>query len=298
MVLGISTFILRSACLAHSAAMSSRKTFLALAAASLAAAPLAARTVAVPLPRTSDTSFDYYGRSKATETAALRAAGLGADVDRIQPLVERYLQPQTYPYGPDKHALLRGYHVASTANFLVRIGYRARHLAHPAQARTLVRAANIGSWDDADALVLISPTVFVAELVRIDRKPDNSADLVYRVREPIKSAPAKGSEFRYPLNGPFPTYVAKPGNPPPPPPPPNPGAGELASRKTVLFFRAPTGIGNFFGPMPVDGDRVLPGYHSTTRETTLAAVRAATRAQLCSPGYVPAANGVSLPKAC
>lgn len=273
-----------------------------LGAALLAAGPLAAQAPRpnppAPAERTSDTSLEHYGRSKAAETASLRAAGLGADWDRIEPLVERYLPAQTYPYGPDKHRLMRAYHVASTANFLVRIGYRARHLAHPAQARTLVRAANIGSWDDADALVLVSPTVFVAELVRIDRKPDNSAELVYRVREPIKSAPAKGSEFRYPLNGPFPTIVAKPGDPPPPPPPPNPAARELSGRKAVLFFRAPSGIGNFFGPMPVDGSRVLPGYHSTTRETTLAAVRAAARAQLCSPGYVPAARGIDLPHRC
>lgn len=278
--------------------MSSRKTFLALITAAMIAAPLAAQTLPVRVPRTNDTSLQQYGRSIEGETASLRAAGLGRDWDRIRPLVERYLQPQTYPYGPDKHAILRAYHVASTTNFLVRIGYRARHLAHSAQARTLVRAANIVSWEDPDALVLVSPTVFVADLVRIDRKADNSADLVYRVREPIKSAPAKGREFRYPLNGPFPTAVATPGGPPPPPPPPNPAAWELARAKAVLFLRAPSGIGNFFGPMPVDGERVLPGYHSGTRETTLAAVRAAARAQLCSPGYVPVVRGIHLPHRC
>ena len=264
--------------------------------------PLPAQSERAPRPapatRTSDSWLQHYGQSIAGETAGLRAAGLGWDWDRIRPLVKRYLPPQTYPEGPDKHATLRGYHVASTTNFLVRIGYRARHLSHPAQARTLVRAANIGSWQDADALVLVSPTVFVADLVRIDRKPDNSAALVYRVREPIKSAPAKGTEFRFPLNGPFSTAAAKPGDPPPPPPP-NPAAWELAGRKTVLFFRsAPGAIGNFFGPMPVDGDKVLPGYHGTTAETTLAAIRAAARAQLCSPGYVPAARGTDMAKAC
>lgn len=282
--------------------MNSRKTFLAIAAAAAAAAAsgtsLAAQTPPAPVPRTRDTSLEYYGRMKASETASLRAAGLGADWDRIRPLVERYLQPQTYPYGGDKHAVLRGYHVASTTNFLVRIGYRARHLAHPAQARTLVRAANIGSWDDADALVLVSPTVFVAELVRIDRKPDNSADLVYRVREPIKSAPARGTLFRHPLNGRFAIAAVKPGDPPPPPPVPNPAASVLAGHNAVLFFRAPTGIGNFFGPMPVNGNRVLPGYHTTTRETTLAAIRAAARAQLCSPGYLPVVPGANLPHRC
>jgi hypothetical protein len=279
-----------------------RKPLLALAAATLMSGPLAAQNAGrrppVRVPRTSDTSLEHYGRGLAYETAALRRAGRGADWDRIRPLVERYLQPQTYPHGPDHHAILRGYHVASTTNFLVRIGYRARHLAHPAQARTLVRAANIGSWEEADALVLVSPTVFVADLVRIDRKPDNSAELVYRVREPIKSAPARGAEFRYPLYGPFPTVVAKPGNPPPPPPPPNATAWELSGRKAVLFLRAPSGIGNFFGPMPVEGERVLPSYHGSTRETTLAAVRVAARAQLCSPGYVPVASGADLPHRC
>ena len=278
--------------------MRSRKTFLALAIAAIAAAPLAARTPPAPVPRTSDNWLQQYGASIAGETAGLRAAGLAADWDAIRPLVARYLRAQTYPSGSDNHAVLRGFHVATTTNFLVRIGYRARHLAHRAQARTLVRAANIGSWDDADALVLVSPRLFVADLVRIDRHADNSAELVYRVREPLKSAPPKGSEFRYPLNGPFPTVVARPGAPPPPPPPPNPAAWELAGRQAVLFFRAPTGIGNFFGPMPLDGDRVLPGYHSGTRETTLAAVRAAVRAQLCSPGYVPVVPGTDLPHRC
>lgn len=253
-----------------------------------------------PPVRRSDSFIASYSASLANETARLRAAGLGQDWDAIRALVDAHLPAQDYPLDSTgaTPAIMRRLHVTSTTNFLVRIGYRAHHLAHPAQARTLVRAANIGSWHDADALVLVSPTVFVAELVRIDRKADNSADLVYRVREPIKSAPAIGAEFRYPLNGPFPTLVAKPGAPPPPPPPPNPAAWELASRKAVLFFRAPTGIGNFFGPMPVDGDRVLPGYHSGTRETTLSAVRAAARAQLCSPGYVPVARGIDLPHRC
>lgn len=283
--------------------MSSRKPFLALVVAALSAAPLIAQAGRAPPPtpvrRTSDTSLQYYGTSVANETAGLRAAGLGGDWDAIRPLVAKHLQPQTYPYGPDKHEILRGYHIDMTTNFLVRIGYRARHLAHPAQARTLVRAGNIGSWHDPDALVLASPVVFVADLVRIDRKSDNSAELVYRVSEPIKSAPAAGSEFRYPLNGPFATVAARPGDPPPPPPPPNPAAWELSTRKSVLFFRsAPTAIGNFFGPMPVDGERVLPDYHSGSRETTLAAVRAAATAQICSPGFVPAAQGVDLAHRC
>jgi hypothetical protein len=278
---------------------------LAAGCAQPSAAPLRAPVPTTePTPvavRRADTFVASYSASIAAETAQLRTVGLGPDWDAIRALVEVHLPPQDYPLGATgaTHAIMRRLHIDSTTNFIVRIGYRAHHLAHPAQAGTIVRAANIRSWDDADALVLVSPTVFVADLVRIDRKPDNSADLVYRVREPIKSAPAVGVEFSYPLNGPFPTVVGKPGDPPPPPPPPNPAAWELASRKAVLFFRAgPGAIGNFFGPMPIEGDKVLPGYHSTTAETTLAGIRAAARAQLCSPGYVPVAQGIDLPHRC
>lgn len=288
---------------------SARLAALALLAAACAAPAVAppeasiqvASPPSAPPVRRGDTFIASYSASLAAETAQLRAAGLGPDWDTIRALVEAHLPPQDYPLGATgaTPTIMRRLHIHSTTNFIVRIGYRARHLAHPAQARTVVRAANIRSWDDADALVLVSPTVFVADFVKIDRKPDNSADLVYRVHEPIKSAPPAGAEFRYPLNGPFPTVVAKPGDPPPPPPPPNPAAWELASRKAALFFRAgPGAIGNFFGPMPVEGDRVLPGYHSTTAETTLAGIRAAARAQLCSPGYVPVAQGIDLPHRC
>lgn len=256
--------------------------------------------VAAPVRRT-DGFIASSSASIAGETAGLRAAGLGQDWDAIRALVEAHLPPQDYPLGATgaTPAIMRSFHIESTTNFIVRIGYRARHLAHPAQARTIVRAANIVSWDDADALVLVSPTVFVADFVGIDRKPDNSADLVYRVREPIKSAPAAGAEFRHPLNGPFATIIPKPGDPPPPPPPPNPAAWELAARKAALFFRpGPGATGNFFGPMPIEGEKVLPGYHSSTRETTLTSIRAAARAQLCSPGYVAVAQGVDLPHDC
>lgn len=256
-----------------------------------------------PAERTAGSWIPHYVESKRQETAGLRAVGLGPDWAFIHQQVERHLQPQTYPSdNAAGQVALRAAHIQSTANFLVRTGYRARHLTHPAQARTVVRAANIRSWDDADALVLTAPIVFVADFVRIDRKPDNSADLVYRVREPIKSAPAKGSEFRYPLNGPFPTVSAAPGAPPPPPPPPNPPAWELASRKATLFFlqlaSAISSPFHLFGPMPVAGERVLPGYHSTTAETTLAAIRTAARAQACSPGYVPVVVASGPPQGC
>lgn len=278
---------------------------LVAACAGPAAVPPGASAPPPPSPpsaepvRRSDTFIASYSASLAGETAQLRSVGLGPDWDAIRALVEAHLPPQDYPlYATGATpAIMRRLHIDSTTNFIVRIGYRARHLAHPAQAGTIVRAANMRSWDDAHALVLVSPTVFVADLVRIDRKPDNSADLVYRVREPIKSAPAAGVEYRHPLNGPFPTIVAKPGDPPPPPP--NPAAWELAGRKAALFFRpGPGAIGNFFGPMPVEGEKVLPGYHSTTAESTLDSIRAAARAQLCSPGYVPVTQGVDLPHRC
>lgn len=263
------------------------------------AAEPAAEAAAQP-ERGPDSWIAHYVAEKEREKSQLFAAGLASDWEFIHEQVLKYLPPQSYPATSHAaQAQLREAHAHSTTSFLVRIGYRARHLAHPAQALTLVRAASITSWDDADALVLVSPTVFVADLIRVDRKPDNSADLVYRVREPIKGAPAAGSEVRHPLNGPFPTVVARPGDPPPPPPPPNPAAWELAGRKSVLFFRsAPDAIGNFFGPMPIEGERVLPGYHSTTRETTLDAIRAAAKAQLCSPGYVPVVAGANLEHQC
>lgn len=286
----------------HKRRMGSRRFLLALAAILITAVPLAAQSTApnppVRAPRASDTWLEHYGQTVAGETAVLRAAGLAADWNHMRPLVAHHLQQQSYSLGsPETHAIQRAYHVDTTTNFLVRVGYRPQHLAHPAQARTLVRAANISSWHDADALVLLSPVVFVAELVRIDRKPDNSADLVYRVREPIKSAPRIGTEFRHPLNGPFPTVIAKAGDPPPPPP--NPAAWELSSQKAVLFFgSASNAIGNYFGPMPLDGERVLPAYHSLTQETTLASIRAAARAQLCSPGYLAVVRSVDLPHRC
>ena len=159
--------------------------------------------------------------------------------------------------------------------------------------------------------MLASPIVLVADFVRIDRKQDNSADLIFRVSEPIKSSPPVGSEFRLPLNGPFPTITPAKGAPPPPPPPPNPAMHELGGHKRSVFFLQPAASiirprgselpgqpATVFGPMPMSGDRVLPGYHSMTRETTLAAIRATAKAQQCSPGYVPVAKGINLPKPC
>lgn len=282
---------------------------LAFLTAACAAPAVPPRSTSIPPPsppsagpaRRSDTFIASYSASLAAETAQLRAVGLGPDWDAIRALVEAHLPPQDYPLGATgaTPSIMRGLHIDSTTNFIVRIGYRARHLAHPAQAGTIVRAANIGSWHDADALVLVSPIVFVADFVRIDRKADNSADLIWRVTEAIKSSPRVGSEFRMMLHGPMPRMRQLPGQPPPPPPIPNLAVNDLGNAKRAVFFRSgPGAIGNFFGPMPVEGDRVLPGYHSTTAETTLASIRAAARSQLCSPGYVPVTKGVDLPHRC
>lgn len=207
---------------------------------------------------------DAYTQTVAAETEGLRRAGLGSAWEAIRGKVARHLQPREYSNAsPAAHNRLRAAHIASTTNFIVRIGYRPENLAHPAQARTIVRAADITNWGDADALILTAPTVFVADFVRLDWKPDNSADLVFRVREPIKGAPAAGAEHRHPLNGPWPDAAARPGDPPPPPPPPNPAAADLLQARSVVFLlAAPGAIGNFFGPMPVRGEQVEGGYHS------------------------------------
>lgn len=240
----------------------------------------------------------------AAQRQQLEQAGLAADYIAVRAQVDAHLPPGNYTMQATgaTAAILRRQRIDSTTDFLVRTGYRARHLDHQAQARTIVRAAASG-WGDADALALVSPVVLVADLDRIDRRVDNSADLVYRITERIKSAPPLGSEIRLSLNGPMQIGTPPPGVPQPPPPPPNPGMSELSGHKrVVLFLRLPETIirpavvpvlkqeATLFGPMPVDGERVRPGYHSTTQETTLTAFRAAVRAQLCSPGYVPLVN--------
>lgn len=183
--------------------------------------------------------------------------------------------------------------VAQATNFLIGAGYRPEHLAAPQQARSLVGAATSG-WSDADALVLASPIVFVADLAKVEERPDGSSDLVYRVTEPIKSDPVIGIEFRLPL-----ISAARNGQPPLPP---NAPMEELRREQRALFFGAPDppvrGLGVSFSPMPVRGERVLPGYHSVTGETTLARIRATARAQKCSPGYRPVVSGINLPHKC
>lgn len=295
-------------------------TLFCLAALGTACAPTPAPQPPAPRQQTweeftrnrPDTFIQSYGASIAAEAAGLRAAGLSDDLAFVRAQVDAHLPPGNYTLQATgaNAAILRRLRVDSTANRLVRGGYRIRHLASSQQARSLVAAAaDLGGG--VDSLVQFAPIVLVAELDRTDKRPDGSADLVYRVSEAIKSASPVGSEIRLKLHGPMPPVHPKPGDPPPPPPPPNPAMSELSGAKRVVFFLQPAETlvpprkGDYprqpaavFGPMPVDGERVLPGYHSATQETTLAAVRAAARTQLCSPGFVPVAVGASLVERC
>jgi hypothetical protein len=270
-------------------------------------APAASQSYTPPRP-------DTWAKSRLeeldTQSRQLRTPVLVEDWEAIGRRVEQVLPKNDKAFSGATAEQVRQMKVASATNFLIEAGYRAEHLAAEQQGYSLITAAASG-WGDADALVLLSPMVLVADLDRIDRKPDNSAYLVYRVTEPIKSSPPVGSEFRLLLNPPFPTIVPKPGDPPPPPPPPNPPMWELAARKSAVFFLQPPEtivrpLGSelpsqprmVFGPMPIEGERVLPGYHSMTAQTTLPAIRATARAQLCSPGYLPVVQGVDLPHKC
>lgn len=298
--------------------------FIATFTSVFAAAGLAGCTIAQPpqpAPRQQtweefkrdhpDTFIAGYQHSLAVEAARLRAAGLGEDLEGVRALVSAYLPPGDYTLQSTgaNAAVLRQLRVDDTANRLVRAGYRMRHLAAPQQARSIVSAA-ANRFGDVDALVLFAPIVVVADLDRIDKRPDGSADLVYRVTEAIKSSPPLGSEFRLRLSEPMPPFAGTRGGPPPPPPPPNPAMWELSGAKRALFFlqsretiagrsnHAADRPATLFSPMPIDGEKVRPGYHSGTQETTLLAVRAATRAQLCSPGYVPVTSGDSVQADC
>lgn len=269
-------------------------------------ASASAQAVTSPRP---DVWAQHYLAELAGEESRLRALGLGADWDVIRDQIDKVLPKRDRNLSGATSGQLRTMDIHSATNTLVRFGYRARHVATEQQARSLTSAATSG-WGDADALVLVAPMVLVADFVKVDRKPDNSADLLFRVTEPIKSSPEVGTEIRLPLNGPFPTVTAPPGAPPPPPPPPNPAMHELSGHKRAVLFLQPADTivrprgaelpgqpTTVFGPMPVVGDRVLPGYHSMTQPTTLAAIRATARSQQCSPGYVPVTSG-SPPKAC
>lgn len=237
-------------------------------------------------------------------------AGLQRDYDVIRAAVTAHLDPWTSPTNDPavSPAVRQRHRVDLLSGLMLNNGYRAAQFAHPSGARTLVRAWDNMFGSDADALVLAAPMVFVAEQVRTQRLAEGSRHVLYRVSKPIKASLAIGTEFPVQLNGPWGWSRGKPGNPPPPPPPPNPGVDELIAHRSAVFFMAPGERMqpmprpgrpvSIFGPMPIRGNEVLPGYHSGTNPTTLDAIQAAARAQLCSPGYVPVVGGTNLPHRC
>jgi hypothetical protein len=188
---------------------------------------------------------------------------------------------------------------------MVEIGYRARHLVDPSQAANLVRAAAsvLGGPDFETALAIIAPTVVLADLVRVDDKPDDSADLVYRIVEPLKNAPKQGTEIRLGLRGPQPNAF---------PPPPQPGEGEMRTQERVVLYLSAahlrllaevpnpphTGPYTRLSTPPVEGERVHPGYHSPAPETTLTRLRGAVRVQVCAPAYLPVGSIGAAPHSC
>ena len=258
-----------------------------------------------------DSFIQSYNQQLQGERARLEARGLQKEYESVWAIVDRNLPPGDYTMQATgaNASILRVQRVDSTTNLLVNAGYRARHLAAPQQAYSVVRAAASG-WGDTDSLVLVAPIVLIGVLARSDERSDGSGQLVYRVSESIKSAPPIGTEFRLPLRGPMPPFNRGPGDPPPPPPPPNPPMHELSGYKSAVFFFQPStnpklpgatidAIGStLFGPMPVEGERALPGYHSGTPGTTVAAIRATARAQQCSPGYLPVVATNEPPQRC
>ncbi len=255
-----------------------------------------------------------YLRSREEEFAKRREmfalAQLQAHYEIIRKAVAQHLRRSEGPTWDPAVTLgtLYRHRVETFTGLMLNNGYRAEQVAHPSGARTLVRAWGNIFGGDADALVLAAPMVFVAEQVRTDKLADGSRHVIYRVSKPIKASLAVGTEFPVELNGPWDWSPGKPGNPPPPPPPPNPAMHELTAHKSAVFFMAPGERVqpmprpgrpvSIFGPMPIRGNEVLPGYHSGTSPTTLAAIRAAAQAQLCSPGYVPVVAGTNLPHRC
>lgn len=253
-----------------------------------------------------DTFIQSYAASIGKDAAQLRSAGLADDLAVVRAQVDYHLPPGDYSLQATgaNAAVLRRLRVESTTNSLVRTGYRARHFADATQARRLVRAAAgvIGGPTADIDIAVFAPTVLVADRVKVDDRADGSADIVYRVAEPLKNAPAKGSELRFAVRG---------ANKGPFPPPPQPGEGEmLSSSRVVLLLQppetviVPTGrppLSDFKRitlPMPVEGERVLPGYHSMAPETTLSALRQAIRAQVCARGYAPVGKGGRTDIAC
>jgi hypothetical protein len=249
-----------------------------------------------------DTFMQSYQAQLAENRQQLIQQGLVADHAAVRAYVDAYLPAGHYTLQSKgaTAAVQRQARVDSLTNNLVNYGYRSAQFADPAQARLLVRAAAgvFGPTAEVD-LATFAPTVVLADFERADDAADGSSAVIFRVIEPIKNAPATGSQIRLTLQGPQKPSLF--------PPPPQPGEGELRLPGRVLLLLSPPrlvgGLGAARGdaysrvtqPMRADGDRLTPGYHSDIPETTLTEVRAAVRRQVCAAGYVPVGvKGTSL----
>lgn len=264
--------------------------FLLAAVISIAAA--ASQAPSPPPPAPGEPGFAEFVASRSAAYLRMREdeilkrrqefarADLQRHYDVIRAAVTRNLRQSDGPtWDPAITPELKHWHrVETVTGLLLNSGYRAEQFVHPAGARTLVRAMDAIFGAETDALVLAAPIVLIAEKVRIERMADNRGYLVYRVSEPIKAAPPVGTEFRVEINGLWPDARAKAGQQPSPPPPPNPSILEFATHERAVFFMAPGGLiqpvprpgrnVSVFGPMPITGERVLPGYHSGTMPTS------------------------------
>lgn len=238
-----------------------------------------------------DAFITNYGQVAEADAQPLRAAGLAEELLAVRSYVVADLPPgnEALVASSAKVAILRQARVSSTANFLIRIGYRGKHFANRAQGSKLVRAA-AGALVGGTAadIAIIAPTVAVADLINVEDMPDGAVNLVYRVVEPLKMAPPAGTEIRLLLHG-----ARSPSAP-------FPGEDEMrANKRVVLLLQAPETVivppgdpaavlyARITRPMSVTGDTL---FHSDVPETTLTKLRAAIREQICSAGYVPAAQ--------
>ena len=247
-----------------------------------------------PVRTRPDTFIQSYSQALANDRDQLVAQGLAADHATVRAYVDAYLPAGQYTLQSTGAtvAVLRRLRVDSVTNNLIAHGYRRNHLADAAQAKRLVRAAAGvfgASLTDGD-LATFAPTVAIADLDRVDETADRSTALIYRVVEPIKNAPPKGSEIRVTLRGPQ--------APSPYPPPPQPGEGEMRMAGRVVLFLAPPRMrglvqnsGDSYSrvtqPMRLDGEKLTAGYHSDAPEITLTRLRAVVREQVCAPRFKP-----------
>jgi hypothetical protein len=242
-----------------------------------------------------DTFIASYRESIDQQSATLRAAGLGPELDAVTAQVDAHLPPGNYTLQASgaNSAVLRQLRVESTANYLVRQGYRAKNFSTPAQAKLLVAAAagTLGGPTREEDPALFAPVVARVAFVEVESNADAARKLVVRVIEPLKNAPPKGALLRFALDAGQPAGYL---------PTPNPMQDQQLRPGEMVMFLAPAGDGaasdadkfrRFTQPMRLDGERLMPGYHADVPETTLPRLRAALKQQVCAPGFVPVAGG-------